>query len=502
MDISRIRASNKSGAGMASAFCKSPPQALDLEQAVLGSVMLEAQSEHVKDVLSKLLPCHFYLESHQLICRAIKELFSRDMPIDILTVTEQCKKNGSLGSVGGPYAITMLTSRIASSANIEFWFRVVYQKFIQREIIRIGLQKVDLALNDSVDVFDLLDDFTRELQQLDPMVIETLATSADTLGDEMINLLSSIHLHRSTNQSMPSMVYTLGWPRFDKVISLGRDKIILIAGAASAGKSRFIRAILYRLLERYADISVCWISLEDSRQDLLRSYLASKVYITAKHIRDLNYDTAMIEVMKKHISRFKAFDIEFIDQAIASRDIVTHFVRFCEMRKDRFNILVVDNILSLDDQGDFKFDPNGFCNHVMHNLLKCRQKTRGLIIPLHHFNDAQQDKDNLKTGYRPVLKDMKGSETFRRTPNQVLLINSFNIYKDLMSEYSGVDHNILEHLFIVDTGKNREDKIGDKAALIHFFTEMAYDQFWEIPFPETDIPITEMSTTKSKRKEK
>jgi hypothetical protein len=80
---------------------------------------------------------------------------------------------------------------------------------------------------------------------------------------------------------------------------------------------------------------------------------------------------------------------------------------------------------------------------------------------------------------------MKGSETFRRTPNQVLLINSFNIYKDLMSEYTGVDQDILKHMFIVDAGKNREDKIGDSAALIHFFTEMAYDQFWEIPLPDS-----------------
>jgi hypothetical protein len=64
-----------------------------------------------------------------------------------------------------------------------------------------------------------------------------------------------------------------------------------------------------------------------------------------------------------------------------------------------------------------------------------------------------------------------------------LLVNSFNIYKDLISEYSGIELDVLRHMFIVDTGKNREDKINDSSALIHFFTEMAYDQFWEIPLP-------------------
>jgi replicative DNA helicase len=464
---------------------KSPPQAIDLEEAILGSILLESQAEHVKIILLKLGPEHFYKEAHQLLLQAIKTLYDNDFPIDILTVTEQCRKQGNLELVGGAYGITILTSRISGTANIEFWFRIIYQKFLQREINRIGLQKADMAMNDSTDVFDLLEDFIAELERLDPLLFETVATTADQLAGEMISEFDSIQVHKSKKLSMPMMVYSLGWPRFDEVISLGKDKIILIAGAASAGKSRFIRTIIYRLIERYPDISVCWVSLEDSRQDLMRSYLASKVFITAKHLKAMKYDHSMIEQLKGFTRKFQKFDIEFIDQAIRSDDIVTHFVQFCDKRKDRFNILVVDNILSLDDQGDFKFDPNGFCNHVMHNLLKCRQKTKGLIIPLHHFNDAQQNKDNLMNGYRPVLKDMKGSETFRRTPNQVLLINSFNIYKDLMSEYTGVDQDILKHMFIVDAGKNREDKIGDSAALIHFFTEMAYDQFWEIPLPDS-----------------
>jgi replicative DNA helicase len=480
--------------------CKSPPQAIDLEEAIIGSLMLESQADHVKTVLLKLRPEHFYKESHKLLLNAIKTLQEQDFPIDILTVTEQCRKNGNLELVGGAYGITILTSRISSTVNIDFWFRIIYQKFLQREINRIGLQKADIAMNDSTDVFDLLEDFITELETLDPLLFETVATTADSLADEMITEFDSIQSRKSKKFLLPMMVYNLGWPRFDEVISLAKDKIILIAGAASAGKSRFIRTIIYRLLERHPDISVCWISLEDSRQDLLRSYLASKVFITAKHLKSMKYDHSMIDEMKGFTREFQQFDIEFIDQAIRSDDIVTHFVQFCDQRKDRFNILVVDNILSLDDQGDFKFDPNGFSNHVMHNLLKCRQKTKGLIIPLHHFNDAQQNKENLSTGYRPVLKDMKGSETFRRTPNQVLLINSFNIYKDLMSEYTGIEHDILEHMFIVDAGKNREDKIGDSAALIHFFTEMAYDQFWEIPLPGSIQTNKKQSINKSKKK--
>ena len=367
---------------------KSPPNAVDFEEAILGSILLEAQADHVKKVLQKLRPDHFYKESHRLVFKAIKDLYEQDFPIDILMVTEQCRKNGDLESVGGAYAITILTSRISSTANIDYWFHIVYQKFLLREIIRIGILNADMAMKDSADVFDLLSEFIAELEKLDPTLFETLATTADKLAVEMIEELDFIQVHKSKKLFLPRIVYTLGWSRFDEAVALGKDKIILIAGAAAAGKSKFIRAIIYRLLELYADISVLWVTLEDSRQDLLRSYLASTVFITAKHLKAGNYDHSIIEQLKQHTVRFQHFDIEFIDQAICSDVIVTHFVQFCSQRKNRFNILVVDNILSLDDQGDFKFDPNGFCNHVMHNLLKCRQKTKGLIIPLHHFNDA------------------------------------------------------------------------------------------------------------------
>ena len=109
---------------------KSPPSAVDFEQAILGSIILEAMADHVKKVLQKLRPDHFYKESHQLVFKAIKDLNEQDFPIDILTVTEQCRKNGNLDLAGGPYGITMLTSRISSTANIDYWFHIVYQKFL------------------------------------------------------------------------------------------------------------------------------------------------------------------------------------------------------------------------------------------------------------------------------------------------------------------------------------------------------------------------------------
>jgi len=105
---------------------KIPPQALELEEAVLGALLLEKKA--VDDVIDILSPESFYKDAHQKIYNAVKELFGESKPIDLLTVTEKLKSNGELDFVGGPYYISQLTNRVASAANIEFHARIIAQK--------------------------------------------------------------------------------------------------------------------------------------------------------------------------------------------------------------------------------------------------------------------------------------------------------------------------------------------------------------------------------------
>jgi len=133
---------------------KVPPQAIDLEEAVLGALMLEQNA--LTAVIDILKPEVFYREAHQLIFTAIHNLFSRSEPIDILTVTNELKNSGDLEIVGGPYYITQLTNRVASSANIEFHARIISQKFIQRELIRTSSEIIKDAFEDTTDVLEFL----------------------------------------------------------------------------------------------------------------------------------------------------------------------------------------------------------------------------------------------------------------------------------------------------------------------------------------------------------
>jgi len=127
---------------------------VDLEEAVLGAIMLERNA--MIQVMGIMDASQFYKEAHRVIFKAIQNIFSNGDPVDILTIINHLRSTGELDTVGGAYYITQLTNRVASSANIEFHSRIIQQKFIQRELIRVCSEIIRDSFEDSEEVFDLL----------------------------------------------------------------------------------------------------------------------------------------------------------------------------------------------------------------------------------------------------------------------------------------------------------------------------------------------------------
>ena len=154
-------------------YGKVPPQAKDLEEAVLGAIMLE---KGAFDTVVEILKAEcFYVDAHQRIYRAMQSLQQKNQPIDILTIVEELRLKEELDIVGGPYNVTRLTNAVVSAANIETHARIILQKFIQRELIRISGEIIGDAYEDSTDVFDLLDDAESKLFEI------TIITCVKTL---------------------------------------------------------------------------------------------------------------------------------------------------------------------------------------------------------------------------------------------------------------------------------------------------------------------------------
>src|SRR3972149_5061666 len=161
---------------------KLQPQALDLEEAVLGALMLE--KEALTNVIDKLQPESFYKDSHQKIFSAIRNLFQKNAPVDSITVMNELKSTGELEIAGGAFYLTQLTNRIASTANTEYHAHIILQKFIQRELIRISSEIIEDAYEDTTDVFDLLDRAESNLFSIaDGTIKKTPDKMKDILGD-------------------------------------------------------------------------------------------------------------------------------------------------------------------------------------------------------------------------------------------------------------------------------------------------------------------------------
>src|SRR5690606_11377937 len=158
---------------------KIPPQALDLEEVVLGAMMIDKKG--VDEVIDILSPEAFYKEAHQHIFQAIYQLFENSEPVDLLTVSTQLKKNAKLELAGGDFYLISLTQKVSSSAHIEFHARIILQKYIQRSLIKISSEIIEDAYDETKDVFDLLDNAESKLYEVTQGNIKKSSETAQEL---------------------------------------------------------------------------------------------------------------------------------------------------------------------------------------------------------------------------------------------------------------------------------------------------------------------------------
>src|SRR5215510_6222630 len=214
-------------------FGKVPPQAKDLEEAVLGAIMLEKNAFDA--VIEILKPECFYVDAHQRIFSAMQSLSNKNQPIDILTVAEELRSSEELEMVGGPYYVTKLTNAVVSSANIDAHCRIILQKFIQRELIRISGEIIGDAYEDSTDVFDLLDDAESKLFEI---TNNHLRKNFDTIDTVLVKAIQRIEDMRSRQEDITGV--PSGFASLDRVTyGWQQTDLIILAARPSVGKTAF-----------------------------------------------------------------------------------------------------------------------------------------------------------------------------------------------------------------------------------------------------------------------
>ena len=203
---------------------KLPPQAIDLEEVVIGAMMIDKKG--VDEVIDILTPEAFYKETHQLIFQSIFTLFQKSEPIDLLTVSNQLKKDNNHEKIGGDFYLISLTQKVSSSAHIEFHARIILQKFIQRSLIKISNEIISDSYDESMDVFDLLDDAESKLYDITQGNIKKSSESAQNLVIQAKSKIEAISNKKGLSGIASGFKnidkLTAGWQESDLVIIAGR----------------------------------------------------------------------------------------------------------------------------------------------------------------------------------------------------------------------------------------------------------------------------------------
>ena len=293
-------------------YGKLPPQAKDLEEAVLGAIMLEKSA--FDTVVEILKPECFYVEAHQLIYRAMQSLAQKSQPIDILTVVEELKRKEELEVVGGPYYVTKLTSMVVSTANIDAHSRIILQKFIQRELIRISGEIISDSYEDSTDVFDLLDDAESKLFEI---TNNHLRKNFDPIDRVLVKTIQRIEDLRNKNEDITGV--PSGFASLDRVTyGWQNTDLIILAARPSVGKTALaLNLARNAALHPTKPTPVGLFSLEMSAGQLVQRILAAESEILLEKIaRGKLEEHEMKQLYAKGIQRLGQAPI-FIDDTPA-----------------------------------------------------------------------------------------------------------------------------------------------------------------------------------------
>lgn len=261
-------------------YGKIPPQAKELEEAVLGAVMLE-KSAFDSLIDTNLKPECFYVEAHQLIFKAMQDMQQRGIPIDILTVVEELKRKEQLDVVGGPYYVTKLTNTVVSTAHIDAHARIILQKFIQRELIRISGEIIGDAYEDSTDVFDLLDDSETKMFNITNNYLKKNFEDIGNVLAKTINRIDELRTKEEDISGVPSGFTSLdrityGWQPTD---------LIILAARPSVGKTAFaLNLARNAALNPVKPTGVGFFSLEMSASQLVQRILSAESEILLEKI--------------------------------------------------------------------------------------------------------------------------------------------------------------------------------------------------------------------------
>jgi replicative DNA helicase len=427
---------------------KIPPQAVDIEQIVLGAMMLEKNA--VSKTIDILKPASFYDPKHQYIYAAIRELFASTNPIDLITVSTLLKKRGELEASGGAAYLSQLTNRVASAAHIEFHARVISEKHIKRELIRMSSDIIRDSYDETKDVFDVMGSAEGELFQIAENNMGKQVQSLQSVVLEAIEEIEKASQNTDGISGVPTGFFDLdkltsGWQRSD---------MIVIAARPAMGKTAFVLSMARNTAVDYGK-AVALFSLEMSSVQLVKRLISSESRINAEKLRKGNLREDEFQQLHSRITKLATAPIFIDDTAGLS---VFDLRAKCRRLKMQHNIeLVIIDYLQLMSAKDGKGGGNRE-QEISTISRSIKEIAKELNIPIIALSQLSRSVEQRGGDKRPILSDLRESGAIEQDADIVGFIYRPDYYGFLEDE-DGNPNNGIGEIIIAKHRNGATDRV-------------------------------------------
>lgn len=405
-------------------FGKVPPQAIPLEEAVLGALMLDKDALPV--VIDILQSVSFYSEAHVAIYKAMIRLFERSQPVDMLTVTEELKKSGELEKVGGAYYLVELTNRVASAANIEYHARIIAQKHIQRELIRVSTKTIKDAFEDTTDVFQLLDEAEQGLFSITQQNLSRGYEGMSSLLSKFQKQMEELTAKEDGLTGVPT-----GFTDLDRLTSGWQPSdLIIVAARPGMGKTSFTLALAKNAACDF-NKPVAVFSLEMSNVQLVQRIVSLEAEISGSKMRNGNLEDYEWQQLHSAIEGMSEVPI-FIDDTPSIN--VFELRAKCRRLKMQHDIqMIIIDYLQLMSGGSEKSSGNREqeISSISRALKGLAKELNVPVIALSQLSRAVETRGGNK---RPMLSDLRESGAIEQDADIVSFIYRPEYYGILEDE--------------------------------------------------------------------
>lgn len=450
------------------------PQARELEEAVLGALMLEKDAY---SIISEILkPECFYEKSHEMIYAAIVDLAASQRPVDMLTVTEQLRKRGELDQVGGPFYISQLTSKVASSAHIEYHARIIAQKYLARELISFTAMIQGKAFDETIDVEDLMQEAEGKLFEISQRNVKKDVTQINPVIKDAMDMLQ-----KAANQKEGLSGTRTGFDALDKITSGWQNSdLIIIAARPAMGKTAFVLSMAKNMAVNH-NVPVALFSLEMSNVQLVNRLIVNVCEIPGEKIKSGRLESYEWEQLDFKIKELYDAPIYVDDTpSLSVFELRTKARRL--VREHGVRCIIIDYLQLMNASGMSFGSREQEVSTISRSLKGLAKELNIPIIALSQLNRGVESRQGAE-GKRPQLADLRESGAIEQDADMVCFIHRPEYYKITEDERG----NSLVGLAEIIIAKHRNGATGD----VRLRFKGDYAKFMNI---DEDVAVREFSS--------